>query len=667
MLQTASAHAVSTAAPRRAVLASILVVVSLASAAVVAGDHRLFFTDFMTPVGDEASNDILITDAKRFALFHGNYSRIGFYHPGPFYLQWIALVELAFVDAVPVFASPFAAQLFALILLHAGAAGVSVLAWTRALGNLPMAAVAAAVMFAVPLAFIDLNYLLVPWPPYMYIPSAALVASAVVGLAAGDARWLPVLVFGLAQLVHGHASFIGIVPMMLATGAAAAVMMGHVPRSALHPTAIVDGVRAHRRIAAISVGVLVLFAAPMAIQTVIAWPGEFPKYFAFAGSPRSHGPLAAAGYVLGFLPLKGVWVLALLVPPAWVRHGLPVAIRCRATAVLLLALVLPSAWFYGWRGVDTLQERYLLLWVLPFAGAALAATLVYVASLLPGPVLRPALLAGAAAAAVYASAPFVTSGLDGRRAEILRGTEMTQRTLDGAARGARPGGTMALQLDVGGDAWVRTWPEVVGLLAAMNRQGEHFFCIEQSSWHLLFHERYRCRADQVDRLLVVTTRDRAPDGWFWELPQAVFRPASAPSPDATVHGARMGEAGVFLFGDWSTPEHWGIWSNGPRATLMFDSARLPHRFRMTLVARTFPPSDAGGQTVRVEDAAGRVLATLVNADTPQSFALTVQRPADERVSLSFVIERPTTPRSVGHGSDDRRLGFGLETLSIEAD
>ena len=646
---------------------ALLLAACVTAAIVIAGDYHLFFVDFMFPTGDAASNDILITDAKHLALLHGNYSRVGFYHPGPFYLQWMAFFELAFVDGLPIFASPFAAHLFGLAVLHAGAIGLCFYAWQRLLEGRWLAGLAVAITVAATLTPIGQNYFVVAWPPYMYVPSALIVASGIVGLLTGDVRWLPVLLFGLLQLVHGHASFIGLVPAMMAVAVAFAAMLRVLPFGAFRPAAVAAFVRANRRPISVAIGVLALFVAPVAANTWLNWPGEIPKYFAFAGAPRNQDAGDALKYVAALIPWHGLWLLAFILPASRVPADRPRAISLRAAGVILAATGIIPAWLYAWRGIDTLDERYLIFWMLPLVGASLAAAIIYAASRLPAPV-RMVTLGVAAVAAVIALGPFRTANLEARRAEVSRETQLMANTARAIEREIPRGHRLALQMDGNTTAWTRAWPDVAALIAALHRQGIEDVCLEQSSWHLLFHLQYRCSTDtNVSRLLYVTTPERATPGWRWELAHAVLSQARAPGMGTTAFGNALSESGIVLFGDWSGPEPWGVWSTGRRASFGLDASRLPARFHLEVEARVFPPRELADQKVRVVDASGRELATLSNRDPRAPLLLSIDRGHDpgDLVIVSFVIDSPVSPLALGVSTDDRALGVGLETITIK--
>ncbi|MCO8642208.1 hypothetical protein KGP93_02715 [Burkholderia multivorans] len=74
--------------------------------------HNVEATDF-------AANSLLIQKAKHLDLFVGNYSRVGFYHPGPAILYVLALGELFFYDWTHLLPSAFSGQMVAVILYNA--------------------------------------------------------------------------------------------------------------------------------------------------------------------------------------------------------------------------------------------------------------------------------------------------------------------------------------------------------------------------------------------------------------------------------------------------------------------------------------------------------------------------------------------------------------------
>jgi hypothetical protein len=210
---------------------------------------------------------------------------------------------------------------------------------------------------------------------------------------------------------------------------------------------------------------------------------------------------------------------------------------------------------------------------------------------------------------------------------------------------------------------------VVALFAALNRQGVADVCLEQSSWSILFHQRYRCTTTsgkRVSRLLNVTTHARARPGWRLELAHAVLEPTTVPDIGTIVRGSSVGEAGVMLLDDWAYAEEWGIWTNGKRASFALDASRLPARFHLEVTTRMFPPPELREQGARVLDGTGRELARISNRTPSAPLLLSIDRTLDAGnfVTVSFIIDSPVSPSALDGSPDHRELGLGLETITI---
>jgi len=68
---------------------------------------------------DFAANSVLIQSAKNFSLWTGNYSRVGFYHPGPAILYVLTAGEVIFHDWFHLVEHPFAGQIIAVSFYNA--------------------------------------------------------------------------------------------------------------------------------------------------------------------------------------------------------------------------------------------------------------------------------------------------------------------------------------------------------------------------------------------------------------------------------------------------------------------------------------------------------------------------------------------------------------------
>ena len=169
--------------------------------------HAYYFEAPLYTVGDFAANELLVIEAKHFTLLHGRYSRVGFFHPGPFYLYALALGETLSVDLVPLLGSPLAAHSMTAALLASLALSLYFYVWFRYSNSILTALLATGVMMSW-LTLAGINYLTVPWTPVMLATSMLFLLTGLMGWYLLNGRWILLALFGALQLLHGHASFL---------------------------------------------------------------------------------------------------------------------------------------------------------------------------------------------------------------------------------------------------------------------------------------------------------------------------------------------------------------------------------------------------------------------------------------------------------------------------
>lgn len=163
---------------------------------------------------DYAVNALQIGRAAELREIHGNYSRFGFYHPGPAFFYVYALSERILHDGLGWLPSPHNAHALAGLALQCfffAAALTVASAWIRRPLFIPLALLAAAVHFGfAEYAFIDI------WPPrVLLMPFLCFLVSAG-SVSAGRIRHLPLMVLAGCFLVHGHvAQPLFVVPVFL--------------------------------------------------------------------------------------------------------------------------------------------------------------------------------------------------------------------------------------------------------------------------------------------------------------------------------------------------------------------------------------------------------------------------------------------------------------------
>lgn len=427
-------------------------------------------------VGDFAANDLLVVDAKQLSLLHGHYSRMGFYHPGPFYLYLFALSEALFVDLIPLFGSPMAAHSMAATFLMAVSLSLYFLVWLQHSRRAAHALLATLTMLAC-LSVAQTHYLTAAWTPVMLIASMIFLITGIMGWYLLNPRWALLALFGGLQLLHGHASFLALLPLMLAV------------------TVAVLGVRnVTLRLMSLSRGVIIagvlllcLFLTPPVLNTLLHWPGDWPLYLQQADK-RQHVALADKLLLAGHFLAFGVAGIGLLNLPAGVRRAGPrnasgdltrlsVAIFCGASASLLLLI---------FKAIDDTSNEYLLFWFIPAGAMISAAGLQRLQERLPAragklcTVTIVLLLAGIAAG----SLPF-------RAYNAARG-EMLERVYQEAKQLSQTAGKpLRITLDNRQNRRA-LWQNTLALLSKMKRDNSAFACIEPRSWNISFTQWARC-------------------------------------------------------------------------------------------------------------------------------------------------------------------------------
>jgi hypothetical protein len=322
--------------------------------------NRFLFTTKFYEQGDAAANSIRIQQAMHFTLLIGNYSREGFSHPGPAYMYAQAFGQWLFLSGLHVVPTAWNAHLLAVFVLNSAVLALTVTmvyGWTRSLR-------AAAACFAVILVFGAVHPPAInsDWMPYMYVVMYGVFLVAAASVAAGHVRDLWILALTGWFLIHGHACFLFIVPVITAA-VIAALAWAH--RQA--PVASLRRFIRRQRGAWIpAVAVSALFVLPIVVNLALHWPGDFGKYFAYgqSGHAGGHSALQIARYALWFWwPHRQAWVAPVLLYAAAIAAALGLARGgLRRFLVALLGINVVSSLaigIYAAVGIDFLNQYYI--------------------------------------------------------------------------------------------------------------------------------------------------------------------------------------------------------------------------------------------------------------------------------------------------------------------
>jgi hypothetical protein len=468
---------------------------------------------FSRPVyedADQGANSVLIEQARHFSLLIGNYSRVGFNHPGPAFMYVQSWGESLFWAAAHVVPAPWNGQMIGVYALNALFVAFVVAAcygWTRSLTGALLACAAAALLGALhPQVYSS------DWNPYVYVPAYFAFAVAIASVAAGRVADLWIAALSGWFLIHGHVCFLLFVPAL--TGCAA-VALGWQHRR--QPgRALWSFLATQRRAWLPAVAISALFALPIALELALHWPGNFGKYLTYSSSDKAggHGIGPDVQYALWYWwPRAGAWAVAVAVyavaaaatwrmpsggyggtlrsPP---RGTAAPARRFAASLLAFAALSTAALLVYAATGVDTLQARYIgfFYWTVPVT--VLLALALAVASRPPSRVaLGAAAAAAATALALFAAAPAtrVTTSVLAPNGHV-NGVDSDPGLPAAVARLAAGSGGRPIALRVGNGAWL----DMTGLLVQAQRTGVAM-CLSDSRYEFMVTSQFTCDRAQL--------------------------------------------------------------------------------------------------------------------------------------------------------------------------
>lgn len=622
----------------------------------VVANHGLLFDAGLIPTYDFSANDLLVQDAKKWKLFHGNYSKIGFFHPGPIFLQLSALFEWIGFDVLGIFGSPIGALAFGSAFLHSVALATFYLS-LRALYTSRIHALSAVLVTMAVCSWMigpGQAFFIASWFPYLYTAASLFVLASCIGLATTGWAWLPVGVVGLCMLVHGHASFIGLVPIM---GACAMAVLLLVQR--FRPAWLGADLRLQalpRWVVWTSLAAICWFAFPIVANTIINFPGEVPKYFRFAALPRADSLGGRIEY-LGrfFTPALLAIPVLLMLPARWSTPRLKLAI---GVALLVGG---PATVFYVLRGLDSTDHYYPVYWSTIFFGAAAAISVLGLVQAIGRRSIELPL------AAMLAAGAILSIPVSSLKPEVSQPGSEVKTALKQIASSMPDDGYVWIDTDVSDFDVVFD----MGTLAAMDKRSSHQrICITAGYWSAMYPPAIACDPVRMPMALRLqaTSRGKHPAAAI-QFAHTALLPI-APS-------MRMGDSASFslapssiVFGPgWSATEGTGRWTDGKNASLLIPSSKLPRHFHVHLVFHALLTPKKPSQTITFLDANNAVLKRVTLTSSESSAAIDL--PLDKTLSASglsiirIAIDAPRRPVDLGLGPDLRELGLFLRQVDIQ--
>mgnify|MGYP005809767003 CR=1 FL=1 len=617
-------------------------------------------------VSDFAANSLLIQDAKRLHLIYGNYSRVGFNHPGPAILYVLAFGELVFHDWLHLVPSAISGQLLGGILYNA-AWMVLVCALVRRITGALVPALMFTALLVLGVASSASSIINGIWFPHLYVFPYAAMLVAIAPLVYGRTDTLKALAVSSGFLINGHASFIPTLGVALIVLLVANVIVTR--RDCAGRILSRAWFDRHRSEVRTACGILFLFLVPLLIATVMDWPGPLWDYIKFGRANKGNPPLEAVKFVGVYWRLGQASMWALLAVPALavllfrdakVDAAYSDFVRgARSLAVAFVAATL-AVLYYAKVGVDDLHQDYVAVFYYVVPAMCVALVVLYACRALGGRAANVA--AGVIALAALAGTVHVERATP--MYEVLYDQPGVADLYDKLR--ALPGeGRIVLDLDPDMRTWGAVWGNTLGLQAYAKRRHVDLVCVNQG-WHISNTHPAKCRPGEVEHNRRYYVRQvGAPNATRGEPDVETFglelyRKGAPPRPFAYLTVKDAPDVFRRILGKgWSSVEGDFVWTDGHVAKINLPAD--PTRGRMlTLDLGSFLPK--GDSLLNVQAFAnGRPAGTarfnFIEARHRFTLDLGPQPTAPQHIELK--IDNPTSPKQFDLSPDTRLLGLSL--------
>ncbi|MBR8455870.1 hypothetical protein KDW07_01640 [Burkholderia dolosa] len=619
--------------------------------------HNLEATDF-------AANSLLIQKAKHLDLFVGNYSRVGFYHPGPAILYVLALGELFFYDWTHLVPSAFSGQMVAVILYNA--AWITVI--FRTLRKIVDSSADAGVMMAVFLcivAYQNFQFFAGMWFPELYFFPFATALVAASRFAAGKTDALLPLALSTGFLINGHVSFVSTLGIIFAL----LLLYNFLQRGKLELSEYIFGReywQTNGGAVARAVGVLFLFFVPLIIETIRHFPGPVASYISFGRQHHANTLGATIRYSGQYWGGTAAFVAAVAIMSAILVYAMVNTRRAirRSNLALLATLVAATAamLFYSKFGVDELNHKYIGYFY--YSVPALTATLLVAAILRASPGKLSTI---AAAIAIPVLLVVTAKKIDNTPDYAHFYNQPDIARLYDALAHTKPEGRIVLNLDSKPNPG-KIWETMLGLLIYAKRAGNDLVCINQN-WHISYTRDAQCTPGEVENNqgYEVSSAPVAEHA-STDIEGAGLVLKKYPD-DYSAIGFISAEKNPGLFesvlnGGWSSLESRSVWMDAKEAHLLLKMrGEHPVVLELDLGAFLPHPDSAHHVTIYVNDAVA--YHTTFDASAPrQTIRIPIERADRGRLDVKLVDPDVVSPKSVGISADSRTLGVSLYGLGL---
>ena len=615
-------------------------------------------------ISDYAANSLLIQDAKSLSLLTGNYSRIGFNHPGPAILYILAFGELALYDWLNIVKSPFSGQLVAVAFYN----GFWIFLIFRLINKVTKSIAATALatsIFLLATALFNYQFFMGIWFPYLYyFPFVILIISAS-RLINGNVDSLQSLALSSGFLINGHVSFVAIIGIILLIALAFNFFIfriGNHNKLLLSRPFFIE----HKKPIFAFSGIIFLFLVPLLLETIIHFPGPIASYAAFSGGHKANTSLEAIKFLSvywgGIVPLlMGGGIISLIYCTKFESSEFTENIKSILVIIFSATIAL---FFYAKYGIDFLEQTYIGFFY--YSVPALTLSLAFLSAYQLAKINHKVRLAFIFSLICFFG---VYIRINKAPENAYRYNQPEVVNLYKSLSALKTEGRLVLDLD-NSNKWETVWENIVGLQAYSKRNKTDLFCINKH-WHILFTRPAICTSKEIlyNRRLIVR--------------KAVIVKDSEISPDIEGLGLSFytppniigqGYIGIstkpqlfryfFLQSGWLSPEKDFVWSEDDESHL---SLRLKTGFSGTILldAGVFLPHNDSKQEVSVYINNSLISKfKFTQQENRRELNIPIENLSAEYLDIMFIIKNPLSPKMAGLSNDSRKLGVALYGFNI---
>ncbi|MGR3906885.1 hypothetical protein Q3A80_07530 [Burkholderia sp. SR8] len=618
--------------------------------------HNLEATDF-------AANSLLIQKAKHFDLFVGNYSRVGFYHPGPAILYVLAFGELFFYDWTHLLPSPFSGQMVSVILYNAGWITI-IFRMLRKIADSTRSASLMMAVFVCVVAQQNFQFFAGMWFPELYFFPFATALIAASRFASGKTDTLLPLALSTGFLINGHVSFISTLGIVFAL----LLLYNHLQRGRLGRDQYIfareywktNGLTVVR-----AIFVLLLFFVPLIIETIRHFPGPVASYISFGRQHHANTFGDTIRYSGRYWGSTATFVLAVIAMVAILAYGMFGRRRTASNGMALLATLVAATaamLFYSKFGVDELHQKYIGYFYYSVPALAASLFVAWATRACPSRLFRlltviavPALLIVAVVKidntpdyAIFYNEPGI--------ADVYNGLAKT-----------KPTGRIVLNLDSKPNP-AKIWETTLGLLIYAKRAGSDLICVNQN-WHISYTKDAQCTQSEVANnegyeVSNLLPGNRTPTDI--EGADLLLRRYPDDFSDLGFVSAEHnpGMFGSVLNGGWSSVESQFVWMQAHEAHLLLKvRKKFSGVLQLDLGAFLPRPNFAQHLTIYVNNVPA-YHATFDASAPRQMIRIPIEQANQGPIDIRFVAPDVVSPKSLGMSDDPRTLGVSLYGLGL---